>query len=89
MTRFTKLTFAAAALSLGMLSALPASAADVVVSLKGKSAAEIKTDIRAAAEVVCRDAHDHKTLLGGFMSCVDAVYDDAMQQIPTVNFPGV
>ena len=40
----------------------------------------------AAAQVVCESDYS-KSLLGGFMSCVDAVYEDALQQAPTVSLP--
>ena len=86
MNRFAKLTFAAAALSLTAMAALPASAADVTVSLKGKSAAQIKADLRAAAEIVCNQDYS-RTLLGGFSSCVQSVYEDALAQVPAVAMP--
>ena len=81
MTRFAKLTLAAAALSLTALAAMPASAADIVVSVKGKTPAQIKADLRAAASVICNE-ESYRTTLGTFTSCVDLVYEDAMSQLP-------
>ena len=78
MNRLAKLTFAAAALSLGALAALPASA-DVVVSIKGKSPEEIKTDLRAAAGVVCVESGFRSGIMTTFSSCVDMVYEDAIK----------
>ena len=81
MNRFAKLTFAAAALTLGALSAAPASAADVVVKLAGKSPSQISTELQQAAKSVCRD-EVHRSPLIDLTSCIDFVYNDAVAQLP-------
>jgi hypothetical protein len=81
-------TIAAAALSLTALAALPASATEITVSLQGKTAAQIKADLRAAAEVV-RKTDYSTTLMGGYASCISAVYDDALAQAAAVAMPAL
>lgn len=89
MNRFAKLTLAAAAtLSLASLAALPAKAEDVSVSLKGKSAEQIKADLYAAASVVCEDAGMKSSVVtDGFSTCVKLVYEDALKKTPTIALP--
>jgi F420-0:gamma-glutamyl ligase-like protein len=90
MTRFANIAFAAAAaLTLGALTAMPANAADVTVSLKGKSSEQIKADLMAAAKVVCKDTDMTHSLLGAFPTCVEIVYEDAVAQLPSVKTPGL
>jgi hypothetical protein len=87
MNRFAKLTLAAgAALSISAFAALPASAMDILVPIKGKTTEEIKTDIRAAAVTICRDGF-RDALLGQLATCIEMVYDDAMTRVPTVAMP--
>ena len=81
MNRFAKLTFAAAALTLGALTAAPASAADVVVKLAGKSSEQISTEIQKAAKSVCRDQVQRSTLID-LTSCIEFVFNDAVAQLP-------
>jgi hypothetical protein len=87
MNRFAKLTLAAgAALSISAFAALPASAMDIVVPIKGKSAEQIRTDIRTAAATICREGF-RDAPLGQFASCIEQVYDDAMTRVPRVAMP--
>ncbi len=81
MNSFAKLTLAAAALSLTALSAVPASAADVVVSLRGKTADQVTSEIQTAALKVCR-AEVARVPLSSLMSCTADVTQDAMSQLP-------
>ena len=81
MNRFAKITLAAAALSLTALSAVPASAADVVVKLGGKTPAQISTELSQAAARVCRD-QALKATVGSLSGCIDFVYNDAVAQLP-------
>ncbi len=80
MNRF-KLTLAAAALTLGALSAMPASASDIVVKLNGKSATQIGNELHAAATRVCRDEL-LKSSLVDMTSCIEFVFNDAVAQLP-------
>jgi hypothetical protein len=81
MNRFAKLTFAAAALTLGALSAAPASAADVHVKLAGKSPDQIGAEIHKAATRVCRDEMLKATMIS-ISDCIEFVYNDAVAQLP-------
>ena len=81
MNRFAKLSFAAAALTLSALSAAPASAADVVVKLSGKSPAQISAELEKAASRVCRDEVT-RTALIDLTSCIEFVFNDAVAQLP-------
>jgi len=81
MNRFAKMTLAAAALSLTALSAVPASAADVVVSLRGKTADQVNTEIQSAALKVCRDEFA-RVPLSSLIACTAGVAQDAMNQLP-------
>ncbi len=81
MTRFAKLAFAAAALTMTALAAAPASAADITVKLVGKSPNEISTEITKAATRVCRD-EVMRTALIDLTSCIEFVYNDAVAQLP-------
>jgi hypothetical protein len=81
MNRYAKLTFAAAALALGALSALPASAADIVVKLAGKSPAQISTEVRTAAKTICKEDVARWTQID-MNSCIDFVFNDAIAQLP-------
>lgn len=81
MTRTAKLTFAAAALALGALSAAPASAADIVVKLGGKSPEQIGAELHKAAAEVCRDEMT-KAILVSMTNCVEVVFNDAVAQLP-------
>lgn len=81
MNHFAKLTFAAAALTLGALSAAPASAADVVVKLGGKSPEQISTEIHKAATRVCRDELMKSTLVN-LTDCIEFVFNDTVAQLP-------
>jgi hypothetical protein len=81
MNRFAKLTLAAAALSLTALSAVPASAADIVVSLRGKSASQVASEIQVAALKVCRD-EVARAPLSSLMTCTVDVAQDAMSKLP-------
>ena len=65
MNRFAKLTFAAAALTMGALSAAPASAGDIVVKLAGKKPDQISTELERAATRICREEALKATLGGG------------------------
>jgi len=80
MNRFAKMTFAAAALTLGAMSALPASA-DIVVSLRGKTAQQVSAEIHAAAVSVCRQEALMSPLVDR-AACVAGVIDDTMAQLP-------
>lgn len=88
MTRTAKLTFfAAAALALGALSAMPASAADIVVKLGGKSSEQIGAELHKAAAVICREEMTRATLIS-MTNCVEVVFNDAVAQLPpTVAVP--
>lgn len=81
MNRFAKLSFAAAALTLGAMSALPASAADVVVKLGGKSPSQISVELEKAAKTVCRDELA-KSSLFNLTDCIEFVFNDAVAQLP-------
>ncbi len=81
MNRFTKLTLAAAALTMTALSAVPASAADIVVNLRGKTAEQVSTEIQTAALKVCR-AEVARVPLSSLMTCASDVAQDAMNQLP-------
>lgn len=81
MNRFVKLTFAAAALTLGALSAAPASAGDIVVKLGGKSPEQISTELEKAAKSVCRDEMLKATLVN-LTDCIEFVFNDAVAQLP-------
>jgi hypothetical protein len=81
MNRFAKLSFAAAALTFSALSAAPASAADVVVKLAGKSPDQISTELQKAAVRVCRDEMLKATLVN-ITDCIEFVYNDAVAQLP-------
>jgi hypothetical protein len=81
MNRFAKLTFAAAALTLGALSAAPASAGDIHVKLAGKSPEQIGIELQKAATTVCRE-EALKASLGNITNCIDAVFNDAVAQLP-------
>ena len=80
MNRFAKLTLAAAALSLTALSAVPASAADVVVSLRGKTADQVNAEIQVAAVKICREAT--RAPLTQLLACTADVAQDAINQLP-------
>ncbi len=87
MNRFAKLTFAAAALTLGALSAAPASAGDIVVKLGGKSPEQISLELDKAAKSVCRDELLKATLIN-LTDCIEFVYNDAVAQLPpTITIP--
>lgn len=79
MNRFAKLTLAAAALSMAALSAVPASA-EVVVSLRGKTAEQVTAEIQVAALKICRDAG--RVPLAQLSACTTDVTQDAMNQLP-------
>ncbi len=81
MNRFAKLTFAAAALIMGALSAAPASAGDIVVKLAGKSPEQISLELDKAAKSVCRDELLKATLIN-LTDCIEFVYNDAVAQLP-------
>ena len=85
MNRFAKLTFVAAALTLGALSAAPASAATapngITVKLTGKSSAQIGTELHNAAKIICRDEFQ-KSALVDLTSCIELVFNDAVAQLP-------
>jgi hypothetical protein len=81
MTRFAKITLAAAALSLTALSAVPASANDIVVSLRGKTADQVTSEIQVAALKVCR-AEVARVPLSSLMTCAADVAEDAINQLP-------
>ncbi len=81
MNHLAKLTFAAAALTLGALSAAPASAADIHVKLGGKSPDQISAEIHKAATRVCRDEMLKATLVT-ITDCIEFVYNDAVAQLP-------
>jgi predicted transglutaminase-like cysteine proteinase len=81
MNRFAKLSFAAAALTLTALAAAPASAADVVVKLGGKTPAQISAELEKAAKSVCRDEVQRTTLID-LTSCIEFVFNDAVAQLP-------
>ena len=81
MNRFAKMTLAAAALSLTALSAVPASAADIVVSLNGKTANQVSAEIQTAALKVCR-AESTRMPLSALMTCTAEVAQDAVSQLP-------
>ncbi len=80
MNRFAKLTLAAAALSLTALSAVPASA-EVVVSLRGKTADQVTAEIQVAAVKVCR-AELARVPLSSLSACAADVVQDTMSQLP-------
>lgn len=80
MNRFATMTLAAAALSLSALSAVPASA-DVVVSLRGKTADQVTAEIQAAAMKVCR-AEVARMPLSTLTACAADVAQDTMAQLP-------
>ncbi len=80
MNRFAKMSLAAAALSLTALSAVPASAADIVVSLRGKTAEQVSAEIQVAALKVCR-AEVARVPLSSLMACTADVAQDALNQI--------
>lgn len=86
MNRFAKLTLAAGAALTLTAFANGASAMDITVPLKGKSAEQIKADVRAAATTICRDSF-RDVLLGQLATCVEMVYDDAMTRVPAVMMP--
>lgn len=81
MNRFAKLTLAAAALSLTALSAVPASAADIVVSLRGKTADQVTAEIQVAAVKVCR-AELARVPLSSLSACAADVVQDTLSQLP-------
>ena len=81
MNRFAKMTLAAAALSLTALSSAPASAADIVVSLRGKTADQVATEIQTAAMKVCR-AEFARVPLTTLTTCAAEVAQDTMNQLP-------
>ena len=81
MNRFAKLSFAAAALTLTALAAAPASAADVVVKLGGKTPAQISAELEKAAKSGCRDEVQRTTLID-LTSCIEFVFNDAVAQLP-------
>ena len=80
MNRFAKMTLAAAALSLTALSAVPASAADVVVSLRGKTADQVNAEIQVAAVKICREAN--RAPLAQLLACTNDVTEDAISRLP-------
>jgi hypothetical protein len=81
MNRFAKMTLAAAALSLTALSAVPASAADIVVSLRGKTAEQVATEVQAAALQVCRDEYA-RAPLSTVVTCASTLAQDTLNQLP-------
>lgn len=81
MNRFAKLGLAATALTLSALAAAPASAADIVVKLGGKSPEQISTELEKAASRVCRDELLKATLVN-LTDCIDLVFNDAVAQLP-------
>jgi hypothetical protein len=81
MNRFAKMSLAAAALSLTALSAMPASAAEIVVSLRGKTANQVSTEIQAAALKVCR-AEFARVPLSTLTTCAAEVAQDTKNQLP-------
>lgn len=81
MNRFAKLSLAAAALTFSALSAAPASAADVVVKLGGKSPEQISVELQKAASRVCRDELLKSTLVD-LTDCIEFVFNDAVAQLP-------
>ncbi len=81
MTHSAKLAFAAAALTLGALSAMPASAADIHVKLSGKTAEQIGAELRTAAKAVCDEEMQKATMIS-MTHCIDAVFNDAVAQLP-------
>ena len=81
MNRYANLSFAAAALTFSALSAAPASAADVVVKLSGKSPEQISTELEKAASRVCRDELMKATLVN-LTDCIEFVFNDAVAQLP-------
>jgi predicted transglutaminase-like cysteine proteinase len=81
MNRTAKLTLAAAALALGALSALPASAADIVVKLGGKSPEQISVELHKAATTVCREEMRKATMVN-MTDCIEFVFNDAVAQLP-------
>jgi hypothetical protein len=87
MNRYAKLTFAAAALALSALSAAPASAADIVVKLGGKTPDQISAELEKAATVICLEQKFAPVLMS-LTNCVDAVFNDAVAQLPpTIEIP--
>lgn len=80
MTRFAKIALAAA-LSMTALSAVPASAADIVVSLRGKTADQVSAEIQMAAVKVCR-AEAPRVPLSSLVACTAGVVQDTMNQLP-------
>ena len=81
MIRTAKIAFATAALALGALSALPASAADIVVKVAGKSPEQVNYELRQAAKPVCLEEFQKATLIT-MNNCIDVVFNDAMAQLP-------
>ena len=81
MTRTIKIALTAAALSFSALSAMPALAGDVVVSLRGKSDEQALADIKAGAVTVCR-AEMVRQPLGDMTACTNDVVQDTLKQLP-------
>jgi hypothetical protein len=81
MNRFAKTFLAVAALSLTALSAAPASAGDIVVSLRGKTADQVSAEIQIAALKVCR-AEVARVPLSSLIACTADVTQDAISQLP-------
>jgi predicted transglutaminase-like cysteine proteinase len=81
MNRFAKLGLAATALTFSALAAAPASAADIVVKLGGKSPEQISVELEKAASSVCRDELLKATLVN-LTDCIEFVFNDAVAQLP-------
>jgi hypothetical protein len=59
---------------------MPASAGDIIVSLRGKTAQQVTAEIQAAAISLCRE--DGRVPLGVMQVCVDDLKRSTMSQLP-------